>query len=327
MPFSSRPVVAGSLAVTAALALTACGSSDSGSNSGSDGSGSSSSDGTHTVATAMGDVKVPVAPKRVVVLDTAELDSALTLGVTPVGATHTGTESGFLGYLPKDDVAGIEDVGELMTPNLEAVAALKPDLILTSRIRHGDVYDELSAIAPTVMTENTGYPWKENFQVHANALGKVPEAEKAIAAYDKHVGEVTEALGGKEKAAATEVSVVRFVEGADIRVYGRRNYIATILADVGLGRPAVVDKAKDGFSYDVSPEKIDQADADVVLHSTYGDAKKSKETQTVGSGLWKNMGAVKNGRVFPVEDELWIQGIGYTAADRILDELQADLTT
>jgi len=323
---SSRPSVAGSLAVTAALALTACGSSDSGSGSGGSSSSSSSGSRTHVVSTAMGDVEVPVAPKRVVVLDTAELDSALTLGVKPVGATHTGTESGHLSYLPKDAVAGIEDVGEMMSPNLEAVAALGPDLILTSKIRHGDKYDELSKIAPTVMTENTGYPWKENFQVHADALGKVPAAEKAVADYEAHVGEVTEALGGKEKAAATEVNMVRFVEGADIRIYGRRNYIATILADVGLGRPAIVDKAEDGFSYDVSPERIDQADADVIFHSTYGDAKKSKETQTVGSGLWKNMAAVKDGKVFPVEDELWIQGIGYTAADKILDELRADLT-
>ncbi|MGW0781974.1 ABC transporter substrate-binding protein [Streptomyces sp. NPDC002913] len=313
----------GPLAVAAALTLAACGSSDSGTDSDA---ASSSKGKTHTVATAMGNVKVPVAPKRVVVLDTAELDSALTLGVKPVGSTHAGTESGFLSYLPKEKVAGIEDLGEMMTPNLEAVAALKPDLILTSKIRHGDKYDELTAIAPTVMTENTGYPWKENFQVHANALGKVPAAEKVIAGYESHVGEVTEALGGKEKAAATEVSMVRFVEGADIRIYGRQNYIATILADVGLGRPAIVDKAKDGFSYDVSPEKIDLADADVVFHSTYGDAEKSNETRTVGSGLWKNMTAVKGGEVFPVDDELWIQGIGYTAADSILDELQADLT-
>ncbi|MDQ0794775.1 ABC transporter substrate-binding protein [Streptomyces sp. B1I3] len=321
---SPRPLVAGSLAVTAALALAACGSS--GTDSDATSGNGTASPATHTVATAMGNVKVPVAPKRVVVLDTAELDSALTLGVKPVGATHADVESGFLSYLPEDEVAGIKDVGAMMTPNLESIAALKPDLILTSKIRHADKYDELKKIAPTVMTENTGYTWKENFQTHANALGKVPEAEKVIADYTAHVGKVTEALGGKEKAAATEVNMVRFVEGADIRVYGRQNYIATILADVGLGRPAIVDKAKDGFSYDVSPEKIDLADADVVFHSTYGDAKKSKEAQTVGSGLWKNMAAVKNGNVFPVEDQLWIQGIGYTAANRILDELQADLT-
>ncbi|MFE6038141.1 ABC transporter substrate-binding protein [Streptomyces sp. NPDC056452] len=315
---SRRGLVAGPLAVTAALALTACGSSDR--------PDSAPPASTHTVKTVMGDVNVPDAPKRVVVLDTAELDSALTLGVKPVGATHADVESGFLDYLPEDQVAGIKDVGEMMTPNLEAIAALQPDLILTSKIRHGDKYAELAAIAPTVMTENTGYPWKANFQVHADALGRKAEAKKVTAAYTAHTAEVTRALGGAAKAADTEVNMVRFVEGADIRIYGKQNYIATILADVGLGRPAITDRAKDGFSYDVSPEKIDLADADAVFHSTYGDAKKSKQTQTVGSGLWKNMSAVKNGKVFPVDDQLWIQGIGYTAAEKILDELRADLT-
>ncbi|HBF81601.1 MAG TPA: iron-siderophore ABC transporter substrate-binding protein [Streptomyces sp.] len=322
---SRRGLAAVSFALTTALALSACGSSDSDTDSDAVSGGGASAD-THTVSTAMGNVKVPVAPKRVVVLDTAELDSALTLGVKPVGATHADVDSGFLSYLSEDQVAGIKDVGALMTPNLESIAALKPDLILTSKIRHGDKYDELKKIAPTVMTENTGFTWKENFQTHANALGKVPEAEKVISDYAAHTAKVTEALGGKEKAAATEVNMVRFVEGADIRIYGKQNYIGTVLADIGLGRPAIVDKAKDGFSYDVSPEKIDLADADVIFHSTYGDAKKSKETQTVGSGLWKNMAAVKNDKVFPVDDELWIQGIGYTAAGKILDELQADLT-
>ncbi|MEU1793340.1 ABC transporter substrate-binding protein [Streptomyces californicus] len=318
-----RSLAAVSLATVAALSLSACGSSDD-SGSGSDSAPGSGS--TRTVKTAMGDVEVREAPERVVVLDTAELDSALTLGVKPVGSTHADVTSGFLDYLPKDQVAGIEDVGQMMTPNLEAIAALKPDLILTSKVRHGDKYAELSKIAPTVMTENTGYPWKENFRLHAEALGKQAEAKKVTADYAQHVADVTKALGGKEKAAATEVNMVRFVEGADIRIYGRKNYIATILADVGLGRPAIVDKAKDGFSYDVSPEKIDLADADAVFHSTYGDPKKAKETETTGGGLWKNMDAVKNGKVFPVDDQLWIQGIGYTAADKILDELRAGLT-
>lgn len=317
-----RALAAASLTAAAALTLAACGSS---SDSSGDSSSSSSAE-TRTVKTAMGDVKVPAAAERVVVLDTAELDSALTLGVKPVGATHADVQSGFLNYLPKDQVAGITDVGEMTTPNLEAIAGLKPDLILTSKIRHGDKYAELSAIAPTVMTENTGYPWKENFQVHAEALGKKAEAKMVTDDYANHVADVTKALGGKDKAAGTEVNMVRFVEGADIRVYGKKNYIATILADVGLGRPAIADKATDGFSYDVSPEKIDLADADAVFHSTYGDPGKSKETQTTGSGLWKNMSAVKSGQVFSVDDQLWIQGIGYTAADKILGELQKDLT-
>ncbi|MFF0740787.1 ABC transporter substrate-binding protein [Streptomyces sp. NPDC004111] len=312
------------LTAVAALALSACSSSggpDSGSASGA-------GQGTRTVRTAMGEVEVPRAPKRVVVLDTAELDSAITLGVRPVGSTHADVKSGFLSYLPPDKVAGIKDVGEMMTPNLEAVAALEPDLILTSKVRHEDKYDELKAIAPTVMTEGTGFPWKENFQLHAEALGRQAEAKRVVAAYTAHAAKVTEAVGGKEKAAATKVNVVRFVEGADIRIYGRRNYIATVLADVGLGRPPITDRAKDGFSYDVSPEKIDLAgkDADVLLHSTYGDPAKAKQTATLNSALWKSIPAVKAGKVFAVDDQLWIQGIGYTAADKILTQLQSHLT-
>ncbi|MFM9368240.1 ABC transporter substrate-binding protein [Streptomyces sp. Da 82-17] len=316
----TRTLLLTATAATTALALTACGAGDAGDST------EAAKGSTHTVKTAMGDVKVPDAPKRVVVLDTAELDSAITLGVKPVGATHADVQSGFLDYLPKDEVKGIEDVGAMMTPNVEAIAGLKPDLILTSKIRHEKLYPQLSKIAPTVMTENTGYPWKENFQVHADALGKKAEAKQVVEEYETHAADVTEALGGDAKAAATKVNVVRFVEGADIRIYGRKNYIATILKDVGLGRPAVADKAVDGFSYDVSPEKIDAADADVIFHSTYGDPKKAKETQTTGGSLWKGLKAVEDGKVFAVDDQLWIQGIGYTAANKILDELQADLT-
>ncbi|WP_030569338.1 ABC transporter substrate-binding protein [Streptomyces aureocirculatus] len=318
-----RPLVlSGALLLSCVLALSACGSSDD-----SDGSGAGSDAGrTRTVKTAMGDVEVKEKPERVVVLDTAELDSAITLGVKPVGATHIEASDGFLSYLPKDAVAGVKDVGEMTNPNMEAIAALNPDLILTSKIRHAAKYDQLKKIAPTVMTETTGYPWKDNFRTHADALGRKAEAKKAVADYTAHAKKVTAALGGPAEAGETEVNVLRFIEGADIRIYGERTYIATILKDVGLGRAPISAKAKDGFSYDVSPEKIDLADADVIFRSTYGDPKKAKQTQTVGSGLWKNMRAVKSGNVHVVDDELWIQGTGYTAAAKILDELRADLT-
>ncbi|AXK32316.1 iron-siderophore ABC transporter substrate-binding protein [Streptomyces armeniacus] len=300
--------------LTAALGLTACGSdSDSGKAEG----------GTHVVKTYKGDVKVPDNPERVVVLDTAELDSAITLGVKPVGATKADVGTDFLGYLPDSKVKGIENVGNIAQPNLEKIAALDPDLILTNGSRDEKNYDKLKEIAPTVMTETTGLPWKENFKVHADALGKKEEARKVVAAYDKHAGEVTEALGGAERAKSLKTNVIRFVEGADLRIYGDGSYIGTVLEDAGLGRPPIVDKATelDGLMLEVSPEQVDKVDTDVLFYTSYGDQSKSGESKATDNGLWKNMKAVKNGTAHRVNDELWIQGIGYTAANKILDEM------
>ncbi|MFE9248604.1 ABC transporter substrate-binding protein [Streptomyces sp. NPDC007088] len=326
---TGRAATALAALLTLAALATACGSSGENGGDGSEKGGGAAGNASagpakdHVVDTAMGPVHLPAHPRRVVVLDTAELDSAITLGVTPVGSVKAGAASDFLDYLPKSAVAGIRNVGEIAGPDLEAVAALKPDLILTSEVRDGARYEQLKAIAPTVMTESTGYPWKQNFRLHAQALGRTAEAKRVEAAYTDKVAKVRAAIGGAEQAAATSVNVVRFVEGADIRLYGDRTYIGTILKDVGLGRPPIVAKAKDGFSYDVSPERIDLADADVIFHATYGDARKSKATQVLDSGLWKRLPAHKNHRVTPVDDELWLQGIGYTAADKILDELEA----
>lgn len=313
-----RVSLAAVVTVAATVGLTACGKDD-------DSPDVPAKNDSHLVSTAMGDVSVPDHPRRVVVLDTAELDSAITLGVKPVGATHADVSSGFLDYLPKDEVSGIKDVGAIGAPNLETIAGLRPDVILTNKDRDAAHYKKLSAIAPTVMTASTGHSWKENFTTHAEALNREKQAKKVVAGYAAHAERVTKAIGGAERARDTSVNVVRFVEGADIRIYGKRNYIATVLKDVKLSRPPITDKAAEGFSYDVSPEQIDKADADVIFTSTYGDPSKAKQSQTTRSGLWKKMKAVRDGNSFTVDDQLWIQGIGYTAADQILDELERRL--
>ncbi|MYT29317.1 ABC transporter substrate-binding protein [Streptomyces sp. SID8354] len=325
-----------------ALLLTACGSGDSGASAaGPNGTFKAATcpaqpttnwprpapkgGGSHPVRTATGEVTVPNSPHRVVVLDTAELDSALTLGVTPVGATRSDVASGFLDYLPQSRLTGIKDVGRIGAPNLEAIAALKPDLILTSKVRDGGRYAALKKIAPTVMTETTGYPWKQNFAVHAAALNKIPEAERVVAAYKAHAERVTQSLGGPAKARALRTNVVRFVEGADTRIYGCQSYIGTILDDIGTGPTSVVDGAQDGLMVEVSPEQITKADANAVFYSTYGSPEKSKEAQITTGPLWKHLQAVQGGKSLRVDDQLWIQGIGYTAADKILDEIQQRL--
>ncbi|WP_329384546.1 ABC transporter substrate-binding protein [Streptomyces sp. NBC_01716] len=306
-------------AVTAfAVSLSACGGD---SDEPSDKAGGKSGSGaTHSVRTAMGEVKVKDDPERVVVLDTDALDSAVTLGITPVGATTAVADTPFSTYLPEDKLKDIKPVGLIAEPNLEAIAALKPDLILSSKVRDEKNYKSLSEIAPTVFSDTTGPNWRANFELHADALGKTAEAKTIAAGYDTRVKTLTTALGGPAEAKKTTFGFVRFVEGADTRLYLNDTFVGSVFGDLAVGRPANQDK--DGFSLDVSPEKMDEAEADVIFYSTYGDAKKAKETEILGGPLWKNLTAVKDKTAFKVDDNLWMLGIGYTGAGQVLDEIE-----
>ena len=265
-----------------------------------------------TVETAKGPVEVPADPERVVVLDAGELDNTLALGVTPVGAVTTAVDSEFLGYLG-DRTDGIETVGTITEPNLEKIAALDPDLILSSKTRHDDVYGQLSDIAPTVLTEAVGYPWKDNFRLQAEALGLGEEADQLMADYDKRTEEVGEQLPDQ-----AVVSLVRFVPG-ETRLYSDKSFSGVILNDVGAGVPKAA-KGADTF-IGLSPEKLGLADADYILTSTYGAADDTDQADVTSSGLWANLAAVKDGRTAAIDDDL-ITGIGILAANGFLDELE-----
>jgi iron complex transport system substrate-binding protein len=298
------------LSAATALSLAACGGSDASTDA-------TATADTRTVQHFRGSTEVPADPQRVVVLDLGELDSAIALGVTPVGAVKAPVEEGLLSYL-EQEAAGIELVGEIGEPDLEKIAALEPDLILGSDIRVKDFYDELSAIAPTVFTETVGVTWKDNFAVHAEALGREGKAEELLAAYESRAKEV-----GEKVADDVEVSIVRFVPG-EIRLYAQDNFIGTVLKDAGIARPAAQDVAE--FSVTVSPEQIDKAAGDVVFVGTYGDPAETDGPAVLGGPLWKRIPAVQAGDVHTVDDDIWFLGTGVGAAELVLDELEQTLT-
>ena len=309
-------VRAGALALVAVLSLPACGGTDEES-----ASAASSSDSAfpRTVEHARGETEIPAQPERVVVLDTGELDSLVALGVTPVGAVTTDVATGFLSYL-QGAAADVEEVGTIGEPNLEAIAALQPDLILSNEVRHAELYDELSQIAPTVFAADLGDTWKENFDLAAEALGMEDEAAEVMEQYQSDA----EALGASlEIAEGTTVSPVRFLAGG-IRVYSPRSFIGTVLSDIGLPLVELPEGEVPTFA-ELSPEQITQADADLVLYSSYGTTQESGQEAVVAGPLWSRLSAVEEGRAFEVEDDVFYTGIGPTAASLIVERLGEDL--
>ncbi|MFI9326886.1 ABC transporter substrate-binding protein [Kitasatospora sp. NPDC052868] len=320
----TRRIPVALLAVTlCGTLLAACGSSggtgDAAKPGDSAASAGSAAGFPRSVAHAAGTAEIKAQPKRVVVLDSGELDDVTLLGITPLGAVspHMKTEGGFPNYL-KDKIKDTKDVGPMNEPNLELIASLKPDLILSSKVRHAKVYDKLNAIAPTVLAETTGFPWKENLALYAKALGKEAEAGKALADYEARAARLGEAIRAKSGGTAPTASVVRFVAGPT-RLYQKQSFSGVVLKDAGLGRPASQDV--DQSMLEVGAEQINQADADLVFVTVADDPTKTKQSEVQGTSVWKGLNAVRNNKVFTVPDETWMSGIGVQAADAMLVDI------
>ncbi|MFJ1755637.1 ABC transporter substrate-binding protein [Kitasatospora sp. NPDC088134] len=273
-----------------------------------------------TVGAADGPVTVPGGATRVVVLDTAELDSAMTLGITPVGAAKAPLDGTLPGYWPDSRLATVAVVGDIAAPpDAAAIAAARPQLLLTNLTRDNTHLDALRALAPTVATATTGAPWKENFQLHAAALDRREQAAAVLGGYARHVDQATRTLASAG-ATGQRISLVRFVEGSPgPRLYARQNFPGSVLADLGLPRPD--PQNADRFAVEAAPDQLPLADGDLLLYAGYGHPDRNGLTTTLASPTWQSLTAVRTHRAFPVDDQLWFQGIGYTGAHFLIAEL------
>ncbi len=309
--------LAAALAV-AVLPLAACADEDSPSSSASvatDATPSASATaaaGTRTVAHAKGETAVPVAPQRIVTLDSPLLDAAIFLGLTPVGAVRTSVDTGLPDYL-SDQTEGVEIVGEIASPNFEAIAALNPDLILSTTLRDDAVFDKLSAIAPTVFAAGPGTAWREDFLLVGDALNRADQARVALADFDDRAEDLGESLD----LAGASAAIMRFLPD-ETRAYGPDSFSGSVLRAVGLTAPEL-DYDDFAIAY-LSAEEISRADADILFATTYGEADET--TRGTVTPLWGRLRAVQNGCQFDVEDDTWMVGIGLIGAQAILDDLE-----
>ena len=266
-----------------------------------------------TIKHARGATEIPKKPERVVVLDSGELDSVLTLGIKPVGMVVTDGASPIPTYLA-DKVQGVETVGKNTSLDLEAIAKLKPDLILGSQLRVDKQYDQLSAIAPTVFSIRPGFPWKENFRLIGAAVG---EETKAVAALNSYADNA-KALSAKFTGAKPTISLVRFMPNR-LRLYGNKSLIGVILQDAGL--PRAGNQGVDELATEISLENLSQADGDYIFYSSYGKPENTGETAALANPGWSQLSGVQKGKAFRVDDDVWYLGLGPTGANLIVKQL------
>ncbi|WP_084402943.1 ABC transporter substrate-binding protein [Paenibacillus antarcticus] len=306
------------------MIVTGCGSNNNAANTSNKTSEDTvatdqSSNEIRTVKHAMGETEIKGTPQRVVVLTNEGTEAVLALGVKPVGAVKSWTGSPWYEHI-KADMEGVQELGEEGQPNLELIAGLAPDLIIANKMRHEEIYEQLKAIAPTVESETLRGDWKINFKLYAEALGKSEEADKQLAAFDTRIEDFKTKAGDKLK---DTVSVVRFM-GGKTRVYHADTFSGIIFDQIGITRNDMTLNSKETFVDEITKERLPEADAHRLFYFTYdtGDGKgNDTEQEWINDPLWKGLSAVKEGRVYRVDDAIWNTAGGIKAANLLLDEL------
>jgi len=303
------------LAVAAAAALlAACGGTGTDAAAAPE-AGSADAAYPRTITHDKGTTVLPERPERIVALDNSLVEAVVLLERPLVGGISSyRDQTEFPPYLG-EAVADTEDVGPLDAPDLEAIAALEPDVIVSATVRHEALYDELSKIAPTVFVKTTGPQWRENVTFLGEVLGAEDTAEQELAEYRTRAKAVGDAINAK--AGNPTISIVRFLDGPT-RLMQKQSFIGHILSDAGLARPTSQDV--DDFALEVGEEGIRQADGDHVFVTSFSGGEASKE-RFQRNPLWKELTAVKAGAVTDVPDEIWMTSVSVQGAHLVLDDL------
>lgn len=294
---------------------------------------------TRMVTDASGqEVALPLEPTRVVTLSEPTTDNALALGITPVGAVSGRGQSGVAAYLA-DRAGDVPILGSVGTPNLEAVGAAHPDLILVDgtsvKSDDTDTLNALKQIAPVFYTAHSGDDWRETFTRTADALGVPDEASTKLADFDAHVAAVSSRLNDGGYLDQT-YSVVRW-QGDSAGLILKELPAGQALSALGMKRPANQDRNGEGHSEPVSLENIDQIDADWIFFGTLGKSSVNNPSAGGATGVeaseaalaearasvgFDSLAAVRAGHVIPVDGSLWTSTGGYLLMEGIVANIE-----
>lgn len=268
------------------------------------------------IQTAQGMVRVPAKPARIAVFDMAALDTLDLLGVKAAGVP----DRVFLPEL-KSAAAGGEVVGTLFEPNLEALSALAPDLIILGG-RSSPKAKFTARIAPTIDMTIDGQELvrdaEARLQAYGRLFGREQAAEDAGQKFKSAIAAAREAAKGKGRA------LIVMTNGPKISAFGIGSRFGWIHTTLEI-EPAVTTMAPSIHGEAVSFEFVRKADPDWLIVVDRAMAIGSGDSQaraTLDNELVRDTRAWKSGQVIYLPSaDLYIAGGGIQAMTRVLAAL------
>lgn len=257
-----------SIATVAALALVGCSSTDSTSSESSSAAESTAAASTLTIEDNHGTEEISLPIEGVAVTDNRAFELLDRWGVELVAAPLQLVPFTVTGYTEE---GGVADLGSHREPDLEALAAAQPSLIINGQ-RFAQYYDDIVALNPDAtvveLDPRDGEPLDQELIRQAETLGEIfgeeEDAAKIVADFESALERAKTAYAAISDQTVMAVNVsggnIGYIAPSVGRTYG------PIFDLVGLTPALEVDSASsDHEGDDINVEAIAAANPDLIL--------------------------------------------------------------
>jgi ABC-type Fe3+-hydroxamate transport system substrate-binding protein len=321
----------------AALGLTACGQTTA-----ADTDGASAEQATSATSSSCADVETTTEPvdltdaygrevqldqpaERVAVLEWQQTEDLLSLCVNPVAVADV---EGYNTWVSAEELpADTTDVGTRGEPNLEALFATDPDLIVVEAYTAEDeILEQLAAYdVPVLATKGADAAdpiaqMKDTFELIAEATGREDRAEDVLAEFDARLEDGKEALADSDAAGTEFVYFDGWIDGANvaIRPFGQGSLVGELGEELGLTNAwtGKVDPAYGLGQTDI--EGMTKVGDATFFHTGTVDPAGDVNAELAKNKVWSSIPAVADGRSYAFPEGTWTFG-GPESAGQVVD--------
>ncbi len=287
-----------------------------------------------TITGVNGDVTLDKPAKKVVVLEWTYAEDLLAVGVQPAGMADIEEYHNWVNIdveLSNDVV----NVGGRQEPNLEAIAALEPDLIIGTSFRHDGMIADLEKIAPTVIFNP--YPEDEKMDLYqemittfneiAKAVDKKDEAKQVLADLDVKYEEAKTTIDNAGLKTKDVVLTLAYTgaQAPEIRVFTPNSMASIMLEKIGLNNIHIPDQFELYGSSTYNVEGLTKYEDANYLYIVQNDDN-IYEKQLKDNAVWKNLNFVKEDRLYDLGGDTWLYG-GPLSAETLLNKITSTMVS
>jgi iron complex transport system substrate-binding protein len=259
-----------------------------------------------TIAATNGAVTIPAKPARIVSLSPTSTEILFAIGAGEQ-VVAVDDQSNYPATAPKTTLSGY-------TPNVEAIASYRPDLVMFANDT-GGLVASLGKLSITVLLQPAATTIEDTYtQINqlGQATGRIGAAKALVAKMRNDISSIvaSAAISGETPTYYHELS-------SDYFSVTSKTFIGSIYTLLGLRNIAdPADKQSNGYPQ-LSPEFIIQADPDLIF---LADTKCCGQTATTVAARpgWNGMTAVKSSGVVELDDD-----VASRWGPRIVDFLRA----